>query len=268
MQIYYINLARRTDRRAFMEEQFARLGLEATRIEAVMPEEVPESDRAAYCHPSRPFWLSLGECACTLSHLKAMRQMLAIEAPFALILEDDVVLSPRLPSFLAELAVAPPDFDLLRIETCEQRVRVRPASAAIADVEIDQFVGYDSGAGGYIVSKRGAQRVLVNREARLRPIDQALFDSNAPMGRLLVLRQTVPGLCVQSKAPSAKTSELWSSLGNGDARPAAEAPWVWRHRWHRTMRALRRDTVVAFKKQWFQRVGGGRLLRIPFQSDD
>ena len=264
MQIYYINLARRTDRRTFMGEQFARLGLMATRVEAVTADEVPVGDRDAYCHPSRPFWLSTKECACTLSHLKVMRALLDSADAQALVLEDDVALSPRLPAFLAAIEAAPPDFDLLRIETCEKRIRVRPAQGPVAGVEIVHFVGYDSGAGGYIVSRRGAERILDSVAARQRPFDQALFDSEAPMARRIVIRQTVPGLCIQSKETGAGVPLLESDLGNGDARPAAEAPWVWRHRLNRFSRALHRDTITALKKQWFQRVGGAKLLHIPF----
>ena len=35
--LYYVNLASRPDRREFMDAQFARVGLAATRIEAVTP---------------------------------------------------------------------------------------------------------------------------------------------------------------------------------------------------------------------------------------
>ena len=45
MDIYYINLARRTDRRDFMEAQFQKLGLAATRIEAVTPADISEELR-------------------------------------------------------------------------------------------------------------------------------------------------------------------------------------------------------------------------------
>jgi glycosyl transferase family 25 len=264
VQIYYINLARRTDRRSFMEEQFDRFGLMATRVEAVTADEVPPADRDAYCHPSRPFWLSTKECACTLSHLNVMRALLDSADALALVLEDDVALSPRLPAFLAAIEAAPPDFDLLRIETGDTRVRVLSVQPALAGIEIVRLVGYDSGSGGYLVSRRGAERLLKSVEARRRPVDQAWFDSQAPLARQLVVRQTVPGLCIQSRFEVAGVPLLESDLGNGDTRPAAEAPWVWRHRLNRFSRALHRDTITAFRKQWFQRVEGARLLRIPF----
>src|SRR5690242_19024849 len=98
MQIYYINMARRTDRRAFMEAQLAKLGLEATRIEAVTPETFLASAVTASRGRLTPVALS-----CSLSHVKAAEALLASGDPCALILEDDAILSTRLPEFLAAL---------------------------------------------------------------------------------------------------------------------------------------------------------------------
>lgn len=267
MLTYYINLAARSDRRAFMQAQFERLGLSAQRIEAITPAQVPAPDLDAYCHPRRNFWMSPGERACALSHFLGMRLLLASSASCALILEDDVALSPRLPSFLAEIDRRPPRFDLLRVETCQQRLRVLAAEPPCAGIEIARFVGYDSGAGGYVVSRQGARRILGDQRSSLRPIDQALFDTNAPMGRELELRQTIPGLCVQSKMENSGVASLASDIGTGDGRPAEERAYAWKHRWYRVQRAIYRDTIVAFRKQWFQRVRGARLMRIPFQSE-
>jgi glycosyl transferase family 25 len=267
MQVYYINVAARTDRRAFMEGQLERLGLAAERIDAVTPAQVPDADRAAYSHPSRPYWLSIPELACSLSHLRVMERHLADGAPMSLVLEDDAVLSRRLPAFLAALEKSPREFDLLRIETSDARVRVRPEGPTVAGIEIVRLVGYDAGSCGYVLSRRGAQRILANVEARKRPVDQAFFDSYAPLARSIVVRQAVPGLCVQSRMPVGGVAELVSDLGNGDARPAAEAPYAWRHRLHRWRRAIYRDTVIALHKQWFVHAAGAKLIHIPFLAD-
>lgn len=264
MQIYYINLVRRTDRRAFMDEQFAALGLKATRIEAATPDDVSPAELAAYCHPSRPFWLSVKEYACSLSHFRAMSALLEAGQSHAVIFEDDATLSRQLPQFLAALDAEPRSFDLLRIETVERRLRLRPVGAPVAGIEIARFIGYEGGAAGYIVSRDGAKRILGDARARQRPIDQALFDSHAPLGRRLTVLQINPALCIQSREPASGVAELVSDLGTGDHRPAAEAPYRRRHRLHRLGRAVHRDIVVGLQKAWFVHARGGRLLRIPF----
>ncbi len=50
--VYYINVASRVDRRQFMEEQFARLGIAAERVDAVTPLEVSDARMAAHQHPA------------------------------------------------------------------------------------------------------------------------------------------------------------------------------------------------------------------------
>lgn len=264
--VYWINLAARTDRRAFMERQFARLGMDATRIEAVTPGEISAEDLDRYCHPRHLRWMKPTEVACTLSHLKALRQFLETSSPFALILEDDIALSTRLPAFLAAPELANLDFDLLHVETGEQRVRVL-TETRIGDVEIVRYLGYDPGAAGYVVSRRGAQRVIADRRTRRLPFDQALFDTFGPMGRRLVLRATVPGLCAQSNLESTGISTLWSNLVAdklADDRPA----YALRHRLYWRWFAIRRDTIVGIRKLWFERVHGARLMRIPFAPDE
>jgi hypothetical protein len=41
LPVFYINVAARTDRRDFMESQFAELGIPVERIEAVLPDQIP-----------------------------------------------------------------------------------------------------------------------------------------------------------------------------------------------------------------------------------
>src|SRR5665213_1024132 len=197
--IFYINISHRTERRAFMEAQFARLDLAVERIEAVTPRDLTASDIALYCDPARMHRISLGECACTLSHLNVMQKLLDTGAPMALVLEDDAILSSRLPAFLSAIERAAPEFDLLHVETSGQRVRVQTVSV-LADIEVARYLGYDPGAAGYLVSRRGADRIVSDPRSRQRPFDQAIFDTFSPLGRRLVLRATIPGLCTQTSA--------------------------------------------------------------------
>src|SRR5207249_2273941 len=99
LPVFYINVASRLDRRRFMEAQFASLGLSAERIEAATPSEISEPDRRAWCDPSRATWMTEGEFACNLSHLRAWALILERGLTHALILEDDAVLSASLPRF-------------------------------------------------------------------------------------------------------------------------------------------------------------------------
>ena len=102
-----------------MEEQFARLGLRATRIEAVTPETIPAADGVPEIRPGascRP------RSVCSMSHVRAARTLLASRTRrTALILEDDAVLSQSTSrSSLPRLRPAPLVLDALRIEAIKQ----------------------------------------------------------------------------------------------------------------------------------------------------
>src|SRR5690606_22896953 len=99
MKAYFINLARRTDRRDWMESQFAKLGLDAKRVQAVTPDDISPEQRQASCDPHRYHWMTEVELACSLSHIRAMQTFLDEGRSHGLIFEDDLHLSPRLPAF-------------------------------------------------------------------------------------------------------------------------------------------------------------------------
>src|SRR5690349_706446 len=103
--IYYINLRDRTDRRAFMQGQFAKLGLDAVRVDAVSIASLTSEQLTLYCDESSSHYLRPPAAACTLSHVKCWEAFLAIPGSpqWALILEDDAVLSGALPAFLDDL---------------------------------------------------------------------------------------------------------------------------------------------------------------------
>lgn len=196
LPIYFINLASRPDRRAFMEAQFERLGLAATRIEAVATAEVTEDERAAYCDPRRAFCRSPSELACTKSHQRAWAALAAEGAPHGLILEDDAVLSNLLPGFIAGFDPAP--YDLVRIETLERRIRLIAADAGrYGEVRLRRSVSSNNGSAGYIVSSAHAKRLLRHPKIFARPVDDLLFDPMLVRREGVRLVYTDPGLCIQ-----------------------------------------------------------------------
>ncbi len=101
----------------FMEEQFARLGIAAERVEAMTPADLPEITRqrqaALPVNAASPPTRS----PAAPSHRKAWRLMLERGAPCALFMEDDGVLSGHLPAILDDPALLAPAIDALQFET-------------------------------------------------------------------------------------------------------------------------------------------------------
>lgn len=111
--IYYINLDSRTDRRASVEKQFRRMGIEdAVRVPAVNIIEVPKNliDEGL---SARNFWhVSAGDIACGLSHQRAWARLISSGASEAVILEDDAALADCLLPFLSGDVLARTGVDL------------------------------------------------------------------------------------------------------------------------------------------------------------
>jgi len=265
VDIYLINLASRPDRRAFMEAQFNRLGLTAKYIRATSPADLSAEQLQRYCNPARGEWLEPGALCCSLSHLETMRHIVNASAEYALVLEDDVVLSERLPAVLSALEDSRPPFDILRVETVIQSQRMLPSSAGtLVGVEILRTFSWPGGSAGYIISRAAAKTVIDSGELQHKAADQALLDPYEPLARRLSLRQCNPGLVVQTdRLKSAEVPDMGSDITHG-SRDDAERPYFWRRLPFVVVRWVRRDIIVGAQKAWFQYVRGAKKQFIPF----
>jgi glycosyl transferase family 25 len=194
-RIYFINLSHRKDRRESIEGQLNALGFDATRVEAATPEDTSPADIARYCRPANPFGLSPKEMACVASHLRAWRQFLADGGSHALILEDDAVLSRRLPAFLDGFGKRPLD-GIVRLVDTRGPVRLSASLGEWSEgIELHNLLGRAISAAGYILDREAAALLLTRVDRLLRqPIDLSIFD---PFNRIrwgIALRQAAPAL--------------------------------------------------------------------------
>lgn len=98
MKTYLINLDRNPERLEFMRGQLDRLGIAFERFPAVWGKGLSEAERKRGFSRTRSFIaagkrLSDAEIGVAMSHTGCCRRMVESEVPYALILEDDVVLS-------------------------------------------------------------------------------------------------------------------------------------------------------------------------------
>lgn len=196
--VLWINLDARTDRRAFMEQQVAALGLSAERISAVTPADLN----------TRVDSLSASEQCVTESHRVAWRRLVESGAPYALILEDDAVLSPALPAFLEAVAPLMAKWEIVRVETGARRVKLSPALARAGGVALHQAFSDQWGTAGYIINAACAARLLDDPRVYERALDRCMFDPRGALFADIAWRQCAPGLCIQ-----------------GDQLDAVEAVW-------------------------------------------
>lgn len=219
MEALVINLARSTDRMAFQRRQLAALGLAHERLEAVTAEDAarrrPESYWQGWERPLRP-----AERACLLSHVAAWERIAASGRP-ALVLEDDAVLSRRVPALLSALETLE-GIDHVTLEARGRRKllgrRARPVAAGLALVRLYQD---RTGAAAYVLWPSGARRLLA-RGAR----GAALADAMICRAYELESWQVEPACAIQLDrcghfgiaAPLASPSTI---DGGGTTRPAS-----------------------------------------------
>jgi len=215
--VFYINLAARPDRRAFMESQLGKLGMEAKRIDALTPDDLTEEQRDTYCNPRQLHSMSERQYCCNLSHARAWGALLASRASVGLILEDDVILSASLPRFLVAVATQKPSLDVIRIETWPAGPkRYRSADYwALPEIGLRECLSWDAGAAGYILERDAALRLIDEPDLHTSLVDTMLFNPFGRVGRSLAVRQTDPGLCIQLMRSEPQASLASSDLAKG-----------------------------------------------------
>ncbi len=183
-EIFAINLDRRPDRWASIEERLGKIRLNSRRISAIDAQQTCETEFDARFVRTGPLGqLGKGDMACTLSHLKAMETFLQGKAEYALILEDDVRVAFDLAEMLAETSWIPSDAELVKLESYVTRnlvVLLGPACGATSRGRLLQhLLSRHTGAAAYMISRRGAGKVLEAARKRLTvPIDHLLFNPN------------------------------------------------------------------------------------------
>lgn len=266
LSIYYINLASRPDRRAFMEGQLAALGLSGTRIEAATPADLTPEEISLYCDGNRPRYLRQRELACTKSHERAWQAMIEAGDTRALVLEDDAELSALLPAFLAEIDRH--DVDIVRLEATGPTIRVFPPVATSGDgIELRPFRSTPVGAAGYILSGKAARHLLGHPAFRLLQTDLVLYNPFDEPGASLTRLQTLPGLCQQLGGDRPDKREVGRSdiAHQGEPHLFAQRHPL-RHRWLRLAEGFRKGWRNALDHYAGKKQGLTRM-RIPFADE-
>lgn len=189
-----INLRSATERRAAVEAQAERLGIDVQFVDAVvgrdLPADVPAYDKRGRAK-THTYDLSCNEIACTLSHIKAMKMFLAGEAEYAVIMEDDILFEPNLKEGVYELTHRLKGWEAAKIYTADDAGRL---------YDLGDKGGEDScvravfprkvlwGAVAWLYSRRAVEQLL----PAMQPFAQA---ADAQIGTLL-LRKQIPTIGV------------------------------------------------------------------------
>ena len=196
MDIYVINLARRPDRLASMQAQAAKLRLTFTRLEAMDAKEVDPNMIDRWFHLGGPLGeIPKGDKCCSLSHRLAWERLAASGAPYAAVLEDDVVLRDKAAIPLGNSGWIPAGIDLIKLEHYGppgQSVLLSDFKDVGNGFHLARMRSRHTGAAAYILSRRAAERLLAISHFDL-PVDHLLFNpNNSRIFTALQPRQLLP----------------------------------------------------------------------------
>jgi glycosyl transferase family 25 len=186
LKVFVISLERASRRRVHMHRLLGELGIEAEFIPAVDGRALTAADRARYdgSRARRPFRaeMSDAEIACYLSHYRCYERIADDALPMALILEDDIAVSPNFRSVVEALATQPdPEWTVVRLQSARTKVaQPRTAKArglAVADLPggtLMRLRTHVRGGCAYLMRRPAAEAMLTYGRRIVRPIDQTL----------------------------------------------------------------------------------------------
>ena len=181
MDLYLINLSRRPDRREAMESQAQTLGLSLTRLDAVDARDADPRELARWFQETGPLGaIPKGDQCCFLSHRLAWTRLIESGAPYAAVLEDDVMLSARAPLVLKSADWIPPGIDLIKLEhygPASQSVLLSDFRDVGHGFRLGRMRSRHTGGAAYILSRRAAELLLQTSRFDL-PVDHLLFNPN------------------------------------------------------------------------------------------
>ncbi|WP_435660230.1 glycosyltransferase family 25 protein [Leisingera caerulea] len=199
--VYLIGLRQATGRAALMQRELDQAGLAATRVDAVDSTAVSREEMLKQCAPEGNWgYFQTKDMACTLSHAKAWEAFLASDADVALILEDDVFLSPDTGAWLADLSWWPADAGIVKFERWRSRklqVALGKGGATHLSREVRQLLSRHAGGAAYVISRQAAQHLLDSRPFCI-TLDNLLFNFDASTAaRGIKVYQIQPALAEQ-----------------------------------------------------------------------
>ncbi len=174
--IYVINLDRDVERMGSLARSLEALGLPYVRIPAVLGKQVPDweklVDAELYGARNRLAMPRPGEVGCYLSHLKAMEEFLRSDAPWCVILEDDVELRPECVEVLAALDRRD-DWDLVKLFCFHSGLPVRKRALTARHHLVVHLTRTTSSA-AYALNRRAAETLLRSMRPITEQVDHAL----------------------------------------------------------------------------------------------
>jgi glycosyl transferase, family 25 len=165
--IYWINLERDVDRRAWMESQLDRLGLPACRVPALTPATLPPWIAERFL-PEASHLVLPGDVGCFASHILVADLFLKSDFDAAVVLEDDAEIrcsADQLRSFV-ECAF---ELDMVKLNDWPKCATV--LHTRLPEHRLVRYLRVPRGTGSHILTRQGAARLLERADRLATTVD-------------------------------------------------------------------------------------------------
>jgi glycosyl transferase family 25 len=187
-----------------MNDQFERLGILFTRVEAVdaksMTDEQIARFRASFADAERHSTWSPGGTGCLLSHKKARAEIAFVGDRYSTVFEDDAHLSDQIATLLKNPDWIPESADIVRLETTLQSMKLEPNPVSQIDrTKVFKVHSGAWGAAGYVIRHDIAEWLAHSPQRMSGQADWFLFHKDSPAAQALTVFQCDPAPCVQDQ---------------------------------------------------------------------
>ena len=200
--IYYINLDRAPERAAFMDTQLSNLGL-ANSIQRVSAKDALTANIKSNCDKSfktRRWELLPSEIACFESHRHVWERIVKNQQPYAVILEDDIILSKSFSKTVDCILDTISEFDVIKLDGCDHQQVLFGAAIHLGEFAVRPNLSRIGSSAGYLLSLSGAKKLMVQSYKYSDSVDDFIFE---PRDEWNVL-QLEPAIGVQGMFLDAK----------------------------------------------------------------
>lgn len=213
MHSFLINLDRSPDRLAFFTAQTEAAGIEFERVRAIDGRELTQQQQDAVNSRSFEFQpTNAGYTALFMTHRLIWQEIIDREMRHAAVFEDDAVLSAKIHESFRALDDEQLEFDIIKLETTSRKVVCsRDAFALRSGDTLQTLLSWHGGTAGYVVSARGARRLLALKEQLSDVIDQVMFNPLSSVCSQLNVLQMNPAACIQKDILDKASSDAFGT---------------------------------------------------------
>jgi glycosyl transferase family 25 len=228
---FVINLDSSTKRLESISARLNELGISFERMPAINGRQLSSETISELTYPHDHFEsrvrftreLTMGEVGCFLSHRKCWEKLIASDQQWALIIEDDVLISNSAPYFMQNSDWIPEGVELCQLSCLHEREpgRIREQTLPLENgsMLVSPIAPDPLGTQCYVISRKAAQTALNLSQKFMAPVDNFLFSHWFEMSQTYTIWRAAPTVVVPD-------DDIASDIGARLKRNVKKAPFL------------------------------------------